>query len=227
MTLIPIFEFLALIGFSVCHQLPERSIHLLGYQMPMCARCTGVHLGFLSTMVWLRLNGKHRAAKFPKNNVLFLIVLMVIPYYLDSVLSYAGLIGTNNMNRLAVGLLFGSALPLLLVPIANIQMGIGDDRVSTGSSIPAVLPIYIMLGTLFIMLSPPLSLGIFTVLSALSLIGLVVTFHTLFLPLLSLTVDKNGIKTRERDYKLLVLSFTLCFLVLTSVFHKLLEFAAY
>lgn len=30
-----------------CHQLPERSFFIKGYQMPVCARCTGVILGYI------------------------------------------------------------------------------------------------------------------------------------------------------------------------------------
>ncbi len=30
-----------------CHQFPERSFFLKGYQMPVCARCTGVISGYL------------------------------------------------------------------------------------------------------------------------------------------------------------------------------------
>jgi Predicted membrane protein (DUF2085) len=34
-----------LMGRLLCHQLPERSFHLWGAQMPVCARCTGIYLG--------------------------------------------------------------------------------------------------------------------------------------------------------------------------------------
>jgi uncharacterized membrane protein len=30
-----------------CHQRPDRSFFLNGYQMPVCARCTGVIIGYL------------------------------------------------------------------------------------------------------------------------------------------------------------------------------------
>ena len=33
------------IGSLVCHQLPERSYHLWGAQMPVCARCAGIYIG--------------------------------------------------------------------------------------------------------------------------------------------------------------------------------------
>ncbi|HEX9934586.1 MAG TPA: DUF2085 domain-containing protein, partial [bacterium] len=31
----------------VCHQIPERSFKILGYPLAVCARCTGVYVGFL------------------------------------------------------------------------------------------------------------------------------------------------------------------------------------
>jgi hypothetical protein len=34
-----------LTGSLLCHQLPERSFHLWGAQMPVCARCTGIYAG--------------------------------------------------------------------------------------------------------------------------------------------------------------------------------------
>ena len=34
-----------LLGSVVCHQLPDRSFHPGGVQMPVCARCTGLYLG--------------------------------------------------------------------------------------------------------------------------------------------------------------------------------------
>ncbi len=33
------------IGSVICHQRPERSFHVWGEQMPVCARCAGLYLG--------------------------------------------------------------------------------------------------------------------------------------------------------------------------------------
>jgi hypothetical protein len=33
------------VGSAICHQLPERSMHLWRAQMPVCARCTGIYFG--------------------------------------------------------------------------------------------------------------------------------------------------------------------------------------
>src|SRR5882724_6304522 len=38
---------------SVCHQLPERSFFIAGHQFAVCARCTGLYVGFtLATIVY-------------------------------------------------------------------------------------------------------------------------------------------------------------------------------
>jgi uncharacterized membrane protein len=34
------------IGGFICHQIPERSFHLAGFQIPVCARCLGIYAGF-------------------------------------------------------------------------------------------------------------------------------------------------------------------------------------
>ena len=33
------------VGSFICHQLPERSFHLAGFQLPVCARCLGIYIG--------------------------------------------------------------------------------------------------------------------------------------------------------------------------------------
>ena len=40
--------FIKKLEFSFCHQLPERSFFFNGKQFPVCARCTGIHIGYLS-----------------------------------------------------------------------------------------------------------------------------------------------------------------------------------
>src|SRR5713226_7783128 len=39
------------IGALICHQRPERSFHLWGAQLPVCARCAGIYLGAAMAVV--------------------------------------------------------------------------------------------------------------------------------------------------------------------------------
>lgn len=49
----PNYMFSKKLEFSFCHQLPERSFFFKGKQFPVCARCTGIHIGYLSFPVFL------------------------------------------------------------------------------------------------------------------------------------------------------------------------------
>ena len=84
--------------FVGCHRKPERSFFYKGRQFPVCARCTGMLLGYLS---------------FP----LFLLNLIHIPFYLAFVLNLPAYVDgmtqaldyreSNNTLRLITGLLSG------------------------------------------------------------------------------------------------------------------------
>jgi hypothetical protein len=37
--------FIYAFGSLICHQRPERSFHLAGAQLPVCARCLGIYMG--------------------------------------------------------------------------------------------------------------------------------------------------------------------------------------
>ena len=42
------------IGSLICHQRPERSFHMFGVQMPVCARCLGIYAGAAAAaLLWL------------------------------------------------------------------------------------------------------------------------------------------------------------------------------
>lgn len=51
----PVAGTIYLIGSLICHQLPQRSFHLAGAQLPVCARCTGLYLGAAIGVASLRL----------------------------------------------------------------------------------------------------------------------------------------------------------------------------
>jgi uncharacterized membrane protein len=145
-------ELLRWLGFGLCHQLPERSFAAGGVQLPVCARDTGIYLGFaLSLALIVYLSRGRRPAEMPPIWLMVLGIGFVGLMGVDGVTSYAGLRETTNAIRLATGLLTGYALPLALVPILNGQLWRrpGPDRVLGGprnalawlASIPVVFAV--------------------------------------------------------------------------------------
>jgi uncharacterized membrane protein len=112
--------FLHWLGFGLCHQLPARSFVAGGYQLPVCARDTGIYLGFvLSLLVMAALDRGRRRSELPHPAVLAIGGAFVALMAWDGVTSYAGLRATTNDLRLITGLLAGWALPLAVSPLVN------------------------------------------------------------------------------------------------------------
>ena len=82
--------------YCKCHQMPERSFFLNGYQLPLCARCTGILIGnlfglFLSPLLKFRLHNS----------------LLMIPLIMDGSIQYFTTYKSNNIKRLITGILYG------------------------------------------------------------------------------------------------------------------------
>lgn len=112
------------VGGLVCHQLPERSFHLWGAQLPVCARCTGLYLGAaLAASIAVRLNGQAAGAAAPGpaagtaaiNTARLALIAAVAPTALT--LAYEWSIGSAPANgiRAAAGLPLGAVIAWLVV----------------------------------------------------------------------------------------------------------------
>ena len=113
-------EMFHLLGYGLCHQLPERSLLGGGYQLPVCARDTGMYLGFVASLALIALLERRRhRTEFPAPWLLALGALLFAVMALDGVTSYAGLRTTTNLLRFSTGMAAGWALPLLVVPMVN------------------------------------------------------------------------------------------------------------
>lgn len=110
--------FFYFIGRSVCHQLPERSLLAGSMFLPLCARCTGIYLGFFICSIYLffkkRLTGDKPISLF----VVSVIAAGFLPLMFDGLTSYLGLRESNNFIRIATGVLAGYGLPALFA-LAN------------------------------------------------------------------------------------------------------------
>ncbi|MBE0476638.1 MAG: DUF2085 domain-containing protein [Coriobacteriia bacterium] len=111
---------LHLIGFGLCHQLPERSFFGGGLQAPVCARDTGMYLGFtVAALLLLALGRDRRPSEVPPLPVALVAAAFVGAMAWDGVTSYAGLRATDNDVRLLTGLMAGFAAAAYAVPFAR------------------------------------------------------------------------------------------------------------
>jgi len=85
-----------------CHGIPDRCLSLGGRRMPICARCTGIYLGYLALVVF--------AARFWQTGTLpapLPLLALHLPLLLDGLTQAAGWRQSNNALRLLTGVLAG------------------------------------------------------------------------------------------------------------------------
>ena len=110
-------------GYGLCHQLPERSYFGGGLQVPVCARDTGIYVGFVVAFgILLAVHGRSRPREFPRAHVWAVMGVMLAAMAWDGVTSYAGWRSTTNDLRLLTGLGVGFSVAALVLPMINDEM---------------------------------------------------------------------------------------------------------
>jgi uncharacterized membrane protein len=105
------------VGYGICHQLPERSLHYGGRALPVCARDTGIFLGFTLCLAVLLIVYRRSAPRYPTWPKILVLAVLLLPTFFDAVTSYAGLRESSNAVRLVTGALAGTAVAALLFPL--------------------------------------------------------------------------------------------------------------
>lgn len=104
-----IYDLLWSLGeLSGCHQLPDRSLFIKGRQFPVCARCTGVWLGYPAGT----------AMYFFADTDIRLSLLLCGIMFADWFLQYTGVLLSTNHRRLASGFLCGMGYMDILLKAA-------------------------------------------------------------------------------------------------------------
>ncbi len=101
--------------FCGCHQRPERSFFVKGYQMPVCARCEGELIGTLISLI---------AIWFIRPTFPVLAILMV-PMVLDGLIQALTKYESTNWRRLVTGILFGFGAGMLVLTLGIIAFKFG------------------------------------------------------------------------------------------------------
>lgn len=92
-------EFIFWLAGFLCHQRPERSLHLFGAQFPFCWRCTGIIAGSIALVILLIL--RRRLPSLATSVALALLMP------LDVGIAAVGVWGGHNGLRFVTGFLFG------------------------------------------------------------------------------------------------------------------------
>lgn len=143
------------VGYAICHRIPERSFFLNGRQLPLCARCTGTFLGVVVGLTTMLVLGRRRASRMPPLVVLGLLVMFTGFWAFDGLNSYLtffpgapNLYEPRNWLRLATGMLNGLTLIILLMPIFNFTVWSEPARERVIKNVFELLAILPVLGLL-------------------------------------------------------------------------------
>ncbi|MHB1481338.1 MAG: DUF2085 domain-containing protein [Bellilinea sp.] len=110
------------IGYSVCHRIEARSFFIGDRQTPLCARCSGMYLGMLVSLIYLLRYG--RRTEFPPLKITLPLSLFFVAFGVDGLNSYIqffpnapALYQPTNLLRLITGTGLGMMVPVFLVPV--------------------------------------------------------------------------------------------------------------
>lgn len=97
----------------ICHQRPERSFHLAGVQLPVCARCLGLYVSGAAAALaacagWQRPVAVPRATRSA-------LALASVPTALTVAVELAGLAHPSNMMRAIAAVPLGAAAGWIFV----------------------------------------------------------------------------------------------------------------
>ena len=126
------------IGAFICHQIPERSFHAGGFQLPVCARCLGIYAGFAAA-AWTQVllspaasNGWRRLTPASARRV---FVVSALPTALTLVLEWTGVWRGSNIVRAIAGLALGAGVALVVMSVvATLHYSGCERRRPTGPS---------------------------------------------------------------------------------------------
>lgn len=99
----------------LCHGREERCFSIKGYQLPICARCTGIYVGFISALLFEIYIG------LPSIQALPILIIAGIPSAIDGVTQLLTERESNNLIRVITGLSGGFGL-LLCVRIIRVYL---------------------------------------------------------------------------------------------------------
>lgn len=113
------------VGYAVCHRIETRSFHLGERPIPLCARCSGMFLGAMLSLVYQGMLSSRRGG-LPPRRVIMALSLFVAAFAADGINSFLhffpgapSLYEPHNWLRLATGTGMGLAIAAAIFPSFN------------------------------------------------------------------------------------------------------------
>lgn len=94
----------------ICHQRPERSFHLAGVQLPVCARCFGLYAaGALGSLIaWT-------SGRAPGRRTRLVLMASAVPTAATWLMEVAGVLAFSNVSRALAALPVGAVVGWVFV----------------------------------------------------------------------------------------------------------------
>jgi uncharacterized membrane protein len=191
----PILESLDLVGYAVCHRIPDRSFFIAQIQLPLCARDTGMFTGALLGIVSFAVVQRKRVALFPRRPFLFVLAAFFLAWAFDGFNSYMLLLRgqvfiypSQNWLRLVTGAFMGVTLSAFVVPLVNSavwrpELAASEPSVASWATVARLCSIAI--GIIAVVLwQPDFLYGPIALISTLGVITLLVVVNALLVILL-------------------------------------------
>lgn len=120
-----------------CHQIPERSFHLGGVPLAVCARCWGVYCGFGAGVALYPLASRAVTGSFVTTIVPVRrwLVIAALPTSVDFLLGFTGVWENTHWSRALTGALAGAAAACFVMPgVFDAARGFLAKRAKTRAS---------------------------------------------------------------------------------------------
>jgi len=106
---------------GVCHQRPERSFHLAGVQLPVCARCLGLYASGAmgAALAWASARRAHAALDPRQARLVF--AAAAAPTIVTVGLEWLGLVYPSNAGRAMASLPLGAAAGWVFVRMLLVE----------------------------------------------------------------------------------------------------------
>lgn len=193
-----LFDLLMFLGSSVCHQIAERSYTFGDYQMPLCARCLGIHVGFLASAALLWIGPIRYASGLPSKRDLVLLCAVMSVAAADAVLSYSGASPSDNLRRTLSGLCLGVTLPFILFPLINTVLFPGRNaRGPISRPLDWLRPAAAYVIGASAIIAAPSALALFAAVSVAGIVGLFLTFSCGVMTIMTLALERRHIEPRR------------------------------